>query len=146
MQVFRTNQSYARWHEGRVLWGALVNRCRNMVGAAGGPRGCWRRRCSMHAGRGQLLSSHDRGADFPGHQDVADDTPSPCRAWACALQVRQTLMLVHPEHAELTSPICRWTAALPKVLKSHLRPGGDLELAQDLKVPPPPVAWSWPRT
>ncbi|MFZ5552296.1 MAG: bestrophin family protein [Bacteroidota bacterium] len=28
--VFRTNSSYDRWWEGRKLWGALVNHCRNI--------------------------------------------------------------------------------------------------------------------
>ena len=27
---FRVNTSYARWWEGRVLWGAIVNNCRNL--------------------------------------------------------------------------------------------------------------------
>ena len=29
--VFRTNQSYDRWWEGRKLWGAMVNTCRNLA-------------------------------------------------------------------------------------------------------------------
>lgn len=29
--VFRTNQSYDRWWEGRRLWGAMVNTCRNLA-------------------------------------------------------------------------------------------------------------------
>ncbi|MFT5971252.1 MAG: putative membrane protein [Flavobacteriales bacterium] len=29
--VFRTNSAYDRWWEGRKLWGALVNNCRNMA-------------------------------------------------------------------------------------------------------------------
>jgi ion channel-forming bestrophin family protein len=29
--VFRTNTAYDRWWEGRKLWGALVNNCRNMA-------------------------------------------------------------------------------------------------------------------
>ncbi|MEW5737729.1 MAG: bestrophin family ion channel [Myxococcota bacterium] len=29
--VFRTNQSYDRWWEGRKLWGAMVNTCRNFA-------------------------------------------------------------------------------------------------------------------
>lgn len=32
--VFRTNQSYDRWWEGRKLWGAMVNTCRNLARAA----------------------------------------------------------------------------------------------------------------
>src|SRR6476660_2939493 len=28
--VFRTNTAYDRWWEGRRLWGALVNNCRNL--------------------------------------------------------------------------------------------------------------------
>jgi ion channel-forming bestrophin family protein len=35
--VFRTNQSYDRWWEGRKLWGAMVNTCRNVT-----------RACSVH--------------------------------------------------------------------------------------------------
>lgn len=31
--VFRTNQSYDRWWEGRKLWGAMVNTCRNLARA-----------------------------------------------------------------------------------------------------------------
>ena len=27
---FRVNTSYARWWEGRVLWGSIVNNCRNL--------------------------------------------------------------------------------------------------------------------
>ena len=29
--VFRTNNSYDRWWEGRKQWGALVNHCRNLA-------------------------------------------------------------------------------------------------------------------
>ena len=29
--VFRTNSAYDRWWEGRILWGQLVNNCRNMA-------------------------------------------------------------------------------------------------------------------
>ncbi len=29
--VFRTNQSYDRWWDGRKLWGAMVNTCRNLA-------------------------------------------------------------------------------------------------------------------
>lgn len=29
--VFRTNQSYDRWWEGRKLWGSMVNTCRNVA-------------------------------------------------------------------------------------------------------------------
>lgn len=29
--VFRTNQSYDRWWEGRKLWGSMVNTCRNLA-------------------------------------------------------------------------------------------------------------------
>ncbi len=29
--VFRTNNSYDRWWEGRKQWGALVNNCRNLA-------------------------------------------------------------------------------------------------------------------
>jgi len=29
--VFRTNQSYDRWWEGRKLWGTMVNTCRNLA-------------------------------------------------------------------------------------------------------------------
>jgi ion channel-forming bestrophin family protein len=29
--VFRTNQSYDRWWEGRKLWGGMVNTCRNLA-------------------------------------------------------------------------------------------------------------------
>jgi ion channel-forming bestrophin family protein len=29
--VFRTNQSYDRWWEGRKLWGAMLNTCRNIA-------------------------------------------------------------------------------------------------------------------
>jgi ion channel-forming bestrophin family protein len=29
--VFRTNQSYDRWWDGRRLWGAMVNTCRNLA-------------------------------------------------------------------------------------------------------------------
>lgn len=29
--VFRTNASYDRWWEGRKLWGAIVNTCRNLA-------------------------------------------------------------------------------------------------------------------
>ena len=32
--VFRTNASYDRWWEGRKLWGAIVNTCRNMARSA----------------------------------------------------------------------------------------------------------------
>lgn len=32
--VFRTNQSYDRWWEGRKLWGAMVNTCRNLARSA----------------------------------------------------------------------------------------------------------------
>jgi putative membrane protein len=32
--VFRTNQSYDRWWEGRKLWGAMVNTCRNLARAS----------------------------------------------------------------------------------------------------------------
>lgn len=32
--VFRTNQSYDRWWEGRKLWGGMVNTCRNLARAA----------------------------------------------------------------------------------------------------------------
>jgi len=32
--VFRTNASYDRWWEGRKIWGAIVNTCRNMGRAA----------------------------------------------------------------------------------------------------------------
>lgn len=32
--VFRTNQSYDRWWEGRKLWGSMVNTCRNLARAA----------------------------------------------------------------------------------------------------------------
>lgn len=32
--VFRTNASYDRWWEGRKLWGAMLNTCRNMARAA----------------------------------------------------------------------------------------------------------------
>ncbi len=31
--VFRTNQSYDRWWEGRKLWGSMVNTCRNLARA-----------------------------------------------------------------------------------------------------------------
>ena len=29
--VFRTNTGYARWNEARMLWGGLINNCRNVV-------------------------------------------------------------------------------------------------------------------
>jgi len=29
--VFRTNTAYFRWNEGRTLWGAVINTCRNVV-------------------------------------------------------------------------------------------------------------------
>ena len=29
--VFRTNTAYDRWWEGRKMWGALVNNCRNFA-------------------------------------------------------------------------------------------------------------------
>jgi putative membrane protein len=32
--VFRTNQSYDRWWEGRKLWGTMVNTCRNLARSA----------------------------------------------------------------------------------------------------------------
>ncbi|MFZ5445711.1 MAG: bestrophin family protein [Myxococcota bacterium] len=32
--VFRTNQSYDRWWEGRKLWGGMVNTCRNLARSA----------------------------------------------------------------------------------------------------------------
>lgn len=32
--VFRTNASYDRWWEGRKLWGAIVNTCRNLARSA----------------------------------------------------------------------------------------------------------------
>ena len=32
--VFRTNQSYDRWWDGRKLWGGMVNTCRNLARAA----------------------------------------------------------------------------------------------------------------
>lgn len=32
--VFRTNSSYDRWWEGRKLWGAMVNTCRNLARSA----------------------------------------------------------------------------------------------------------------
>jgi ion channel-forming bestrophin family protein len=32
--VFRTNQAYDRWWEGRKLWGGMVNTCRNLARAA----------------------------------------------------------------------------------------------------------------
>ena len=32
--VFRTNASYDRWWEGRKLWGAMVNTCRNLARSA----------------------------------------------------------------------------------------------------------------
>ncbi|GMU61287.1 MAG: membrane protein [Myxococcaceae bacterium] len=32
--VFRTNQAYDRWWEGRKLWGAMVNTCRNLARSA----------------------------------------------------------------------------------------------------------------
>lgn len=32
--VFRTNQSYDRWWEGRKLWGSMVNTCRNFARAS----------------------------------------------------------------------------------------------------------------
>lgn len=32
--VFRTNQSYDRWWEGRKLWGGMVNTCRNLARAS----------------------------------------------------------------------------------------------------------------
>lgn len=32
--VFRTNQSYDRWWEGRKLWGSMVNTCRNLARSA----------------------------------------------------------------------------------------------------------------
>lgn len=32
--VFRTNASYDRWWEGRKLWGAMVNTCRNLTRSA----------------------------------------------------------------------------------------------------------------
>ena len=31
LMSFRTNAAYARWWEGRVLWGQLVNECRNLA-------------------------------------------------------------------------------------------------------------------
>lgn len=30
MQVFRTNASYARWDEGRKMWGMVLNRTRDI--------------------------------------------------------------------------------------------------------------------
>lgn len=53
--VFRTNQSYDRWWEGRKLWGAMVNTCRNLARSA-----------SVHlAGRPELARLLALDAAFP---------------------------------------------------------------------------------
>lgn len=39
VQVFRTNSSYARWEEGRRLWGQVLNRTRDICRLVSGHAG-----------------------------------------------------------------------------------------------------------
>ena len=41
-QVFRTNASYARWDEGRKMWGMVLNRTRDICRLVRGLAACLR--------------------------------------------------------------------------------------------------------
>lgn len=92
-QVFRTNSSYARWEEGRRLWGQVLNRTRDVCRLVRGPAGrlsaplfVWCPVQHCRASRTVGLAAHPSGRDEPClacSSSPAGPGPAPTACLAC---------------------------------------------------------------